>query len=69
MINDPMPLRCLTCAEFRIECPKGYDVLRLKCDVCGHQGITAVVACRWQALEPCSQCGGSYSEEIVKETP
>lgn len=58
-----MTLLCQSCAEFRCECPSGYTVLRLRCDVCGHRGVSAVASCRWQQLDPCGECGGSYSEE------
>ena len=61
-----MTLRCQSCTEFKIECPKGYACLLVKCDVCGSRGVAPVASCRWQELEPCSECGGSYSEEIVK---
>lgn len=58
-----MTLRCQSCAEFRCECPSGYTVLSLRCDVCGQRIISPVAACRWQQFDPCGQCGGSYSEE------
>jgi hypothetical protein len=58
-------LICQSCAEFCCECPSGYSVLRLRCDVCGQRVITAVAACRWQQLDPCGACGGSYSEEAT----
>jgi hypothetical protein len=56
-------LICQSCAEFRCECPRGYSVLRLRCDVCGRRVISTVAACGWQHLDPCGACGGSYSEE------
>ena len=59
-------MRCHSCREFGIECPKGYTNSIMRCDTCGRRVLMTAAACAWDRIDPCSVCGGSWSEEELR---
>jgi len=59
-------MRCLSCAQFGCECPSGYRVAIVVCDVCRHRCVASFAACEWEPLE-CPRCGGSVTEQADAE--
>jgi transcription elongation factor Elf1 len=58
-------LRCLSCVEFKIECPKGYDSAVLKCGICGARYVMTIAACQWETFSGCTDCGSDVSIEVL----
>lgn len=44
-----------------VECPKGYSVLKVVCDVCGRRFVLSRADCNEPDIA-CPECGGTLDE-------
>ena len=58
---DTVELRCSDCIAMGVECPSGYKVDRMVCDVCGFRLALTYTACT-DVECACPECGGSLDD-------
>jgi len=57
-MTDTTEMRCRQCIAIGCECPKGYSVENLKCDVCGYAFVLAAAKCA-ASIVKCPECNGN----------
>lgn len=59
-------MRCQTCISLAVECPHGYAVMSLKCDVCTYTTVWVQPDCIEEEPQ-CPRCDGSMSMRDLDE--
>lgn len=54
--------RCGDCVAMGVECPRGYVVEILRCDVCPYAMVLTSAGCAPRSAVKCLECGGSMTE-------